>query len=470
MQKLILTTLLVCAAHAGAQSFLYLGPVGTYSDQVAQDVARAHGWTPTLASSITDVSNQVGAGKAPYGLIPIENSTGGYVAETLTLLAKLPAWRVIGISDLPIDNMLLVNPGTRAGDITTIVSHPQPFLQSANYLKANFPNVKRVEAKSTAAAAEQVAQDGGKTMAAIAAPAAAGVYKLGVLAARIQDDKANTTRFLVVQKNELDSAASADRAVVSYLPTRADGGLGLGQLLTGLRKLGFNVTGVASTPSGRLAQERLTLFLSGRATPVSVLQGAVRQTIGQATLLGAYTAEPLKTAAQTTSALAQACPDLGTNAAGAELLAQLTACRLDVAYEVAQAKYVSGAPVEDLAREAVVIDGGVKALPGVDDSVVKAYWAAQIEASKAAQRTLIDQWTKAGTPKFAHAPDLVTDVRPKLDALTTAISAALGEVWATRHCPDASLPAGSSQARSALNDYSKIYGAAIAPVTQVCQR
>jgi len=471
MQRLIFSTLLALVGSAGAQSFLYLGPLGTYSDQVAQDVAKARGWQPTLASSITDVSQQVSAGKAPYGLLPIENSSGGYVAETLTLLAKTPAWRVIGVADLPIDNMLLVNPGTRAEDITTIISHPQPFLQSATYLKTNFPNAKRVEVKSTAAAAEEVAKNGGKTMAAIAAPAAAGVYKLDVLAARIQDDKANTTRFLVVQAKELDPASQADRAVVSYLPTREDQGLGLTQLLAQLRRLGFNITGVASTPSGKLAQGWVTIFLTGKSTAVRALQEVMKRTIGQATLIGAYTAEAVKTPQPVPNTLQQVCPHVGANATGGALLAELTACRLDIAFDVAQAKYVSGAAVEDPAREAVVIDNGVKALPNVDEVFIRAYWAAQIEASKAAQRALLGNWTKTGTPKFTNVPDLARDVRPKLDVLTTAISTALADVWARRNCPDQIVPVGNSEARTQLGThYTTIYQLALAPTQMVCQR
>lgn len=127
---------------------------------VAQAVAKANGWTPLLASSITDVANKVTSGELNYGLIPIENSSGGFMAETMTLLSKTPAWRAIATAELPIDNTLLVLPGTQASDIQTILSHPQPFLQSATFLKTTYPNVKRVETKSTAAAAEQVAKEG----------------------------------------------------------------------------------------------------------------------------------------------------------------------------------------------------------------------------------------------------------------------------------------------------------------------
>ena len=84
------------------------------------------------------------AGETPYGLIPNENSSGAFVAETSGLLAKGdPGWRIIGELTLPISNTLLVKPGTNASDIRTIISHPQPFKQSAGYLAANYPNVTR---------------------------------------------------------------------------------------------------------------------------------------------------------------------------------------------------------------------------------------------------------------------------------------------------------------------------------------
>lgn len=61
----ILSALSLAGAAQTGPAFLYLGPVGTYSDQVAQQVAAARDWTPTLAGSITDVSNGVAAGAAP---------------------------------------------------------------------------------------------------------------------------------------------------------------------------------------------------------------------------------------------------------------------------------------------------------------------------------------------------------------------------------------------------------------------
>lgn len=469
-KKLLITALCLSASLAAAQtkpSLVYLGPVGTYSDAVAQTVAAQRGLIPVLASSITDVSNQVSLGKAPFGLIPVQNSSGSYVAETLGLLGKTPAWRVIGFADLAIDNTLLVLPGTRKEDIKTIISHPQPFLQSDAYLKANYPGVRRVEVKSTAAAAEQVAKDGDRSQAAIAAPGAAQVYGLDVLASRIQDDKNNTTRFMIVQAAALPNSGTVDRAIVSYLPPVGDRGQHLGVLLAALRNTGMNVTGVASSPTGLLARERLTIFLqSSRPVSLEKVQQATLTHGGETTLLGAFTTQESR---MSDSDLSSTCPRLQSQSRGALRLAQLSACRLDIARDVAQAKFNSGAAIEDKAREKVVVDSGVAALQGVDAKFVSDYWTAQIEASKAVQNALISSWKASGQEKFNPAPDLIKDVRPKLDTLAVEISRVLADVWSQRECQVA--PAATDSFLPNLMDkttYLATLAQALAPIAEAC--
>lgn len=269
-------------------SFAFLGPVGTYSDQAATKVAQNKRWNPVAASTITEVSEMVSAGKTPYGLIPFENSTGGYVKETRKIFGKIPRWRVIGFVDIPIDNTLLVNPGTKLNDITTLISHPQPFIQSDSFLKEKFPNAKRIEVKSTAKAAEKVAQDGGKTMAAIASPAAAQVYKLTALAQRIQDNKTNATRFLIVQHAPLETNKLVQNAVISLTPKTNDKGIALERLLKNVREQGWRTTSILSSPRGALGEQQLTLFLTGVSTPVSQLSQLFSKSIGKVELIGGY--------------------------------------------------------------------------------------------------------------------------------------------------------------------------------------
>ncbi|RYG46584.1 gamma subclass chorismate mutase AroQ [bacterium] len=101
--------------------------------------------------------------------------------------------------------------------------------------------------------------------------------------------------------------------------------------------------------------------------------------------------------------------------------------RLTIATEVAMAKHNSGAAVEDLPREEAVLKAVEKEAPerGVRPEEARRLFAAQIEASKAAQRRMLEIWRTL--PPLTTAPDLAKDVRPKLDALTPAILDAYAE-------------------------------------------
>lgn len=446
-------------------ALLYLGPQGTYSDAVAQAAARDLGLTPTLAPSITEVSNRVSQGAAPYGLIPIRNSSGGYVAETQGLLARTPAWRVVGVYHLAIDNVLMAKSGTRLEDIRTVISHPQPFLQSATYLRANLPNVNRVEVSSTAAAAERVAQDGDRSTAAIAAPAAASLYGLQVLANAIQDDRLNTTRFLIVQSAELADDAVGTHAVLSFQTGASADNLNSRLVTSALARLGLGVDGVLSSPVGRIESERLTVFASGRVVDAGTLRRALSGT--GATLIGLHSGPVNVGEPAGSAALSEACPGYDPRALPGARLAQLAVCRLDAALLVSQSKFNTGAPVEDLEREAVVIEAGVRANPQISAEVVQAFWRGQIEASKIAQRALIGAWTARGQAPFDPEPNLITQVRPLLDAIGAQMQRDLAETWATRSCPGA---VASGRLAALPSDYPAARQAALEPLNTVCRR
>ncbi|GGL17518.1 prephenate dehydratase domain-containing protein [Deinococcus radiotolerans] len=285
-----LTLALALSVTASAASLAFLGPKGTYSDQAATQYAAAHDLTVgTVYPTITAVGQAVVAGETPYGLIPNENSSGAFVAETSGLLAKGdPGWRIIGELTLPISNTLLVKPGTNASDIRTIISHPQPFKQSAGYLAANYPNVTRQEVASTAAAAEAVSKGDG-TSAAISAPAAATVYGLSVLAADIQDDKHNATSFWAVQKADQAFPERRPNRVLVMLDTQP-GDARLGTVMGDLRALGFVPRNVQSWPlGGRLGGYRFVLaFDSEHGMPLTRVQATLAPLGKAAILLGAY--------------------------------------------------------------------------------------------------------------------------------------------------------------------------------------
>ena len=115
-------------------------------------------------------------------------------------------------------------------------------------------------------------------------------------------------------------------------------------------------------------------------------------------------------------------PARAADDAMAALLTQL-ARRLEIGRIVAQAKWNSGAPIADPAREAVVVAAteANAAAAGVDPAAAAALIRSQIEASKLLQNQLHAEWRAAVRPPFADVPDLAGDIRSRLDRI--------GEGW-----------------------------------------
>ena len=105
--------------------------------------------------------------------------------------------------------------------------------------------------------------------------------------------------------------------------------------------------------------------------------------------------------------------------------------RLALMEDVARTKWNTKAAIEDLPREQQIIDGlksQAQAL-GVPGPWAERFFRAQIEAAKVIQRDAFAQWEKAGAGKFERVPDLATELRPKLDALTPRLLRELAAAW-----------------------------------------
>jgi prephenate dehydratase len=277
------------ASEATLQGDLaFLGPEGSYSDEAASKyVSRAHLDGTTALTTITEIAQSVGESRVQYGLLPFENSIGGFVGEThkLLLAPRAPEWRAIADVTIPISNNLLVKPGTRAADLRKIVSHPEALKECANWLKANFPGVAQEGMSSTAAAAEAVAQGDG-SIAAIASSAAARAYQLQVLFPNIQDNKDNATNFVVIQASGRDLPEQNPTRLIVRLDEKK-GGDAFAQLVEDLKHLSFALTSADSGPAGTLGSHRLVLiFDSSNGADLSQIQNALRP-MG-ALLIGAY--------------------------------------------------------------------------------------------------------------------------------------------------------------------------------------
>lgn len=189
----------------------YLGPAGTYTEEAAQFFfPEDENLLPEAA--VEEAIEDVLDGRADYAVIPQENTLGGAVTNYVDALIAREDVYVVGEVILPISQTLMGVPGASLEDIRTVCSHAQGIAQSAEWRQEHLPDAVTEEMPSTAAAASYVAETGDKTIAAVAAPGAAKLYGLSVLAENVQITDANKTRFYVLSSSALEGGTQT-RAV-----------------------------------------------------------------------------------------------------------------------------------------------------------------------------------------------------------------------------------------------------------------
>ncbi len=176
----------------------YLGPEGTFTHAAAD---RHFGESASKRSlpSIDDVFAEVESGRARFGVVPVENSTEGAVTITQECLMDT-SLTVLAEVIIPIEHNLLLHPQASMEGVRRIVSHRQSLAQCRHWLRANLPALPTVEVASNAEAARLAAQD--PATAAIAGERAATLYGLQMASRRIQDKSNNSTRFLVLSREQ----------------------------------------------------------------------------------------------------------------------------------------------------------------------------------------------------------------------------------------------------------------------------
>ena len=193
-------TLCQLTAAAEAVEVSYLGPQGTYTEEAAQYWFR-DGEILVPRDTVADAIADVLAGDADYAVIPQENTLGGAVVSYVDALIAAEDVYVVGEVILPINQTLMGVPGATLEDVRTVCSHAQGLTQSARWREEHLPEAVAQEMPSTAAAASYVAEQGDRTIAAVAAPGAAALYGLEVLAENVQISDANRTRFYVLSQS-----------------------------------------------------------------------------------------------------------------------------------------------------------------------------------------------------------------------------------------------------------------------------
>jgi prephenate dehydratase len=173
----------------------YQGEPGAYSQAAALEVFP--NCTPLACPTFQEALAAVQDGTARYGMIPIENSTVGRVGDIYQLLPK-SGLHIIGEFFLPIHFQLMAVKGATIDGLKTAESHVVALGQNMGIIKKH--KLSPVVASDTAGSARIIAEANDPTRAALASKLAAEIYGLDVLAEDVEDEKHNTTRFVILSK------------------------------------------------------------------------------------------------------------------------------------------------------------------------------------------------------------------------------------------------------------------------------
>lgn len=231
-----------CLALEQPMEVAFLGPAGTFT-QAAALKHFGHAAITKSMVNISEVFEAVEKNICHFGVVPVENSTEGMVTHTLDHLISSPL-KICGELELPIELHLLAGIGCNSKKIDKIYGHQQAIAQSRQWLQKNYSNVELVAVSSNGEAAKMAAKN--PNFAAIAGDLAAEYYELVCLASGIQDYSDNTTRFLVISKDEVP--ASGDDKTALLVSTRNVPGA-LFRLLQPLENEGISLTRIESRPS-----------------------------------------------------------------------------------------------------------------------------------------------------------------------------------------------------------------------------
>ncbi len=272
-----------CLALERPLSVAYLGPAASFSHSaVFQHFGHAVAEVPQR--SIEEVFRAVGSGQAQFGVVPMENSTEGSVNATLDALMHTPLM-VCGEVAMRVAHHL-VGHATDIAGIRRVYVHPQTRAQCREWLTTHLAEAEWVEVPSNAEAARRAAED--PKAAAVAGAAARDYYELPLLAAGIEDDPANTTRFVVIGSRAVEPTGQDRTSLLVSGPNRP------GSLLAMLQPFsdaGVNLTKIVSRPArGGLWDYVFFLDLEGHREEQAVQQALSMVEEGGAAVrvLGSY--------------------------------------------------------------------------------------------------------------------------------------------------------------------------------------
>jgi prephenate dehydratase len=240
-----------------------------------------------------DAFQAVNEGAADLGMIPIDNSVAGRVADIHHLLPQSKL-SIIGEYFLPIHHQMLVVPGTALADIQSVHSHVHALGQCRKIIREL--KLRPVVAADTAGAARELSETRNRSHAAIASKLAAEIYGLEILRANIEDEVHNTTRFIILSPQRQDVAPGGD-VVTSFVFRVRNVPAALYKAMGGFATNGVNMTKLESYQlEGQFSATQFYAEISGHPddTAVRLALEELHFFTSFVRIIGVYPASPFR--------------------------------------------------------------------------------------------------------------------------------------------------------------------------------
>lgn len=178
---------------------VYAGVPGAYAEEAAVRYFGKQGNFRNVRR-FDDVVSEVSSGSADYGILPMENSSAGFVNGNYDII-RSSGVKIVAEVVLDISHCLLALPGAHMSDIRKVYSHPQGLMQCRDFIEEHDLTAESVS--NTALAARKVKESGQISIAAIASERSAELYGLKVLRRNVNFSQDNSTRFVIVTNRKI---------------------------------------------------------------------------------------------------------------------------------------------------------------------------------------------------------------------------------------------------------------------------
>lgn len=272
-----------CLAQQEPLKIGYLGPEGTFSQQAVHKQF-GHSAKGLPLASIEEVFDEVAAGNADFGVVPVENSGQGTIQSTLDMFLTSPL-KICGEVELRVHQYLLSRTG-RIDDIERVYSHGLSLAQCKQWLRENLPRVEKQAVVSNAEAVRRAKKS--DDAAAIAGENAAHVYGMQVIAGPIEDRSDNTTRFLVIGRSAFPPSGYDRTSLMVFIRDQPGA---LYRILEPLARRDISMNRIESRPAhGALWQYAFFIEVNGHVdeSPLKDALGEIDAFAGEVCVLGSY--------------------------------------------------------------------------------------------------------------------------------------------------------------------------------------